>query len=98
MNIPMLDQDKANHYLWGTVAATVSRAVAAFIFPQYGIPPAAAAMAGSTAVGLMKEVIDLVINKMAVKRGERAPHTVDPADILWTAAGGIPVAAAPPWM
>lgn len=97
MNIPMVAQDKANHSLWGTVAAAVARAIA-HCFPEYGIPPAAAAMAGSTLLGLLKEGIDWVLNKLAVKRGERAPHTVDPADILWTAAGGIPVAAAPPWM
>jgi len=97
LNIPQLEQDKANHYVWGTVGAAAARLVA-HMLPQYAIPPAAAAMAGSCGAGLAKEGLDWWLNRQAVARGEVAPHTVDPYDVLATAAGGIPVALVPPWI
>lgn len=97
LNIPQLAQDKANHALWGGGGAAVARLAAHFL-PQYGIPPAAAAMAGACVVGLAKEGLDWWLNRQAVKRGERPPHTVDPYDILATALGGVPVALVPPWI
>lgn len=94
MNLPMLDADKANHFIYGSVAATVSRAIGTYLLPQYGIPPAAAAMAGSCFAGVLKEGMDWYANRQAVARGEVAPHTVDPYDFVATAAGGVPVALA----
>lgn len=94
MNLPMLQADKANHVIYGTVVATVAHAVGVYLLPQYGIPPAAFAVAGAFLIGAVKEGIDWWMNRQAMARGEVAPNTVDPYDMLATAAGGIPVALA----
>lgn len=90
MNLPQLREDYANHYLYGSAAAVVG----AHLAPLFGLPRSAGALIGSTAAGIAKEAIDWVLNRIAVHRGKAKPHTVDPLDILATAAGGIPVALA----
>ena len=91
MNLPKLAADKANHHVYGSYCAVVARLLA-HALPQYAIPPSAAAMAGATIAGAVKEGIDAALNYLAVRRGEIVPHTVDLYDFLATAAGGIPVA------
>lgn len=88
MPIPQLPADKANHYLFGTLAATVSAPIGQFL----GLPRDVSALLGSVTAGILKEVADLAANLIAVKQGKEPQHTVDPWDFVATAAGGLPVA------
>lgn len=90
MQLPQLREDYANHYIYGGAAAVVG----AHLAPLVGLPRAAGALIGSTVAGIVKEAIDWVLNRIAVRQGKAKRHTVDPLDILATAAGGIPVALA----
>jgi len=90
MRLPQLREDYANHYIYGSAAAVLG----AHLAPLVGLPRAAGALIGSTVAGIVKEAIDWLLNRIAVLRGKAKPHTVDPLDMLATAAGGVPVALA----
>lgn len=93
MAVKLIRQDLANHGLIGAVAASVAANAA----PLVGLDRRVAAMAGSTAAGLLIELVQAVRNKLAKRRGLPPPHTVDLKwDLLATAAGGVPVALAVP--
>ena len=75
----MLPKDKANHYVWGSLAACLAAALA----PHVGIPPNIAAQSGSALVGVLKEAYDWKF------RGKQP----DFRDFLVTSAAGTPIAA-----
>lgn len=89
MQLPMMPQDKANHYAYGSIAAAIS----AYLLMPYGVNGQAAAMLGSSTAGAVKEVSDWVLNYLARRDGKLAPHGVEWLDFIATTAGGIPVAA-----
>lgn len=88
LTLPSLPADKANHAIYGAIAAAVAVPVGAY----FGLPREISALAGSIGAGLLKEAIDLAMNLIATKQGQPAPHTVDAWDLVATAAGGLPVA------
>ena len=73
----MLPHDKANHALWGYVAASLAAGLA----PLVGIPRAEAAQVASFTVGLAKELYDWKFGT-----------GFDPADLAITTLAGTPVA------
>jgi len=86
--LPQLPADKANHYLYGSIAAAVAVPIGAY----FGLPQEFSALIGSCAAGAAKELLDAAQNYMARKRGEQPLHSVDVYDFLATAAGGLPLA------
>jgi len=86
--LPQLPLDKSNHFIYGSIAASVAR----FIGPQFGLDPAASALIGSGIVGAAKEAGDWLANLQATRRGEIPLHGVELLDFVATFAGGIPVA------
>lgn len=90
MAIKLLAQDKANHGLIGTAAACAAANAA----PLIGMDRRLAAMVGSSAMGLLIEAVQALLNWRARRAGLPKPHDVSGADIVATALGGVPVALA----
>lgn len=88
LSIPSLPADKANQYLWGTVAAAVAVPIGDF----FGMPRGASAMTGSVSAGLLKVLLDFAMNVAARRRGEVEPHGIDFYGLVATAAGGLSLA------
>lgn len=81
MNLPpMLAHDKANHFVYGSLAA----AVGVLLLSPLGVDPRLSTLGSAALVGLAKEVYDWATGK----------GTPDGLDALWTAAGGLPAALA----
>lgn len=103
----VLPQDKANHLSYGSLIASCAAVVAQFAMlglVQQGALPvsvlqyrnlvAAVAAQGSAALaGVVKERMDKRANDRAIANGELPPHSVEGADIMYTALGGTFVAA-----
>lgn len=91
MNRLTLPADKANHLILGLMVA--------FFFAWLAVRagyPQRAAQAGAIAAlaaGVIKESADAWNNRQARRAGLREPHTVDPLDVVATAAGGLLLAA-----
>lgn len=88
MNLPQLPADKANHYLYGSLAAAVAVPIGGY----FGVPANASALCGAVIAGALKELSDLVSNLIAIKQGKTPPNVFDAWDFVATAAGGLPVA------
>lgn len=88
MGIRMLAQDKANHAIVGTCAATAG----AHLAPLVGIDRRAGAMLGAAAAGIAIEALQAMLNWRARQDGLPPPHDVSGADFVATALGGVPVA------
>ena len=82
MNIPLIPQDKANHFAYGAAIAAVVSIIAG---PVVGLSMACV-------FGALKELVDYISNKRAVRHGLPPSHGVEKADALWTAAGGLVIA------
>lgn len=92
MDLPLIPQDKANHFAYGSAAALVAAAACAVL----GHPELAgwAAQAAALCLGLAKEAADWLANQAALAAGNPPPHGVDPFDVLATWLGGANVHAA----
>ena len=78
MNFDLIPADKAKHFLYGSIAATLGAIVAV----NLGIPPEALAFLFALALGCAKEVYDKLVSK----------STLDMWDAAATTAGCIPIA------
>lgn len=91
MKLPLIAQDKANHTIYGAAVA----AVLAILACLSGAPVLGAAIGAALAalaVGRLKEWLDKRANDKAEAAGMPLPHSVEKADMLATAAGGLLVA------
>lgn len=93
----LLPQDKANHEVYGARIAA-GCACASLVVAQalhagdwLLLIAAAAALAGATAAGVLKEQRDARANKAAEAAGEPPPHSVESADTTATVKGGAVV-------
>ena len=89
MPLPQLPADKANHFLYGAVAAAIAVPIGSY----FGLPSQISALIGSITAGASKEVLDAIENAQARRRGEVPLHSVDVYDFLATAAGGLSAAS-----
>ena len=83
-----VEPDKIQHLAGGVFFGLVG-CVAALLFggaAWWGV-------ALATLAGIAKEVLDYVKNNQAAARGETLPHSVSIMDAVYTAAGGLFVAA-----
>ena len=90
MNLPIIPQDKANHYVYGSVIAIFAGAAA----EQIGLSVLLVILCsiGAAALfGAAKELIDLYKNRKAQAAGAPKVHGVEIADFLVTVAGGLSV-------
>jgi hypothetical protein len=75
--LPQAEKDKANHHIYGEIAAVLG----ALNAQRFGIDRRLGAAAGSIAAGVLKEIWDKVTG-----RGDPSP-----ADAFATATGALPV-------
>lgn len=83
--LPQLPQDKANHHLYGELAALIGAVAGPLLATRFGfvLDPRAGAAVGAIAAGVIKEVWDKVTGKGDPSLG----------DFLATASGAVPVMA-----
>lgn len=108
MQPKLFAQDKANHYVYGSLAAAVGAAAAMALLVLLGrhglqmqwahwlIALAGSVGAGVAALGagLWKERRDQRANEEATLLNKPPPHEVSAADVNATAAGAVPVVVA----
>lgn len=82
--LPIIPQDKANHFAYGAATFTATYTLTAF--QQLPALPIAAAAVALVAFG--KEALDWLSNRRARAAGFPAPHGVELLDALATLAGG----------
>lgn len=80
MSLPILPPDKANHFVYGSLAGCLGALAA----PLVGMSPALGAIVAAAVAGVAKEIRD-----RATGRGN--PESLD---AIATAAGALPVALA----
>jgi hypothetical protein len=99
MPIHLMPQDKANHEAYGAriaaicsaatvLVCTLSRHTRPWALPVGGM----VALLSVLAAGILKERLDAAANALAEAAGEPLPHSVERADIVATARGGVAVA------
>ena len=83
--LPQLAQDKANHHLYGEIAALIGAVAGPLLVSRFGyvLDPRAGAAVGAIAAGAIKEWWDTATGK-----GDPSP-----GDFLATASGALPVMA-----
>lgn len=79
MTIPLIPADKANHFVYGAIAAL---AASMLIGPLSGL-------AAALVAGIAKEVVDHLANRRSAS--VQKPHSVSLADAVATFAGGLVV-------
>lgn len=87
MNLPIIPQDKANHYVYGSAIAIAAGAAA----EQMGFPIAICSIGAATLFGAVKEALDWYRNRKAEAAGATPTHGVEVVDFLATVAGGAAV-------
>lgn len=86
MKLPLIKQDKANHFIYGGVIWIAIYFVVSFALakPYNGL----VALVGTVAVGVAKEFCDYIQNEKAKEIGLKPDHGVDEWDAFATALGG----------
>ena len=84
--LPLIPQDKANHFAYGTAVAIMAKVATQFYLPEYS---QFAGVVASSIVGVLKEIVDFVLNKLAERKGLPPPHGVEAMDAFATALGGV---------
>lgn len=85
MNLPALPQDKANHFVYGSLIALAFLLAGRWFYPQVA---AWIALSGVCFFGLGKEISDWWQNRKG------GTHGVELLDAVATIAGGLPVVIA----
>jgi len=89
MTLPMLPQDKANHFVYGLAIAIVAAYAAMVVLGWSHQQGKWVGVVAAAAFGVAKEGFDYVMNKRSAAAGGPPVHTVDGMDALATAAGGL---------
>lgn len=85
--IPLIPQDKANHFVYGAAIAVAVGLVAS----QLGLPVVICSVGAAAIVGVAKETLDYYQNWKAKKAGLTPMHGVEFMDFAATALGGCAV-------
>lgn len=95
MSIYLFPQDKANHFLYGTLTGLVTLGLCHTLISSHKTYVfSLAALAAAFLIGVLKEVKDYIANRKAIARGEAPSHGVEWADMAVTTLGGAVVAIA----
>lgn len=88
MKLPMLPQDKANHFIYGALIWLGVMVLALVLGCGEG---AAVKVAGVVlwCAAWGKELVDLILNRIAIARGKEPTHGVELLDAVSTWAGGV---------
>lgn len=91
MNLKQLAHDKALHVIGGSLVGATAATASAML----GRPAWQAAAAGGAALlaGVLVERWQARANEKALADGQPLPHTIERADIAFTAIGGVIVGA-----
>ena len=85
MNLPIIPQDKANHFVYGSAIAIFAGAAA----KELGLPVVPCSIAAATFFAAAKEALDWYKNYKTRLVGATPTHGVEFADFLATVAGGL---------
>ena len=88
---PAVPQDKANHFLYGSVISAVVAGAVAFKYPAWS---GHAGLVAAAAAAALKEWVDYEENKDLERHDLEPTHGVEVLDWVYTTAGGL-VAAVP---
>jgi hypothetical protein len=93
--LPQLAADKANHVVYGVAINLAAQKVAVTLTLLFGIDtglqPKDIGLLASAAFGVGKELVDLALNRIAIARGLKPIHGVEPMDALATFSGGLAI-------
>jgi CO dehydrogenase/acetyl-CoA synthase alpha subunit len=91
MSIYLFPQDKANHFIYGSICGLGTLAVLhVFNVPDIGgYGYSAGAIFSATLLGAFKELDDYILNRRAIAQGMPPPHGVEWMDMIATALGGL---------
>lgn len=87
MKLPIIPQDKANHFIYGLAIGLVA-AIACGLAGHPKIGPVASALVACIAGGL-KEWVDSMANSKSIDAGLPPQHGVEGEDWLVTTLGGL---------
>jgi hypothetical protein len=86
--LPIIPQDKANHFIYGSVIFTGLVILANFL----GLNPIIFGFVGTTLIAATKELVDYIQNKRAILNNILPSHGVEFMDFIATISGSIPQA------
>jgi len=93
--LPVVLQDKANHYIYGSLISVISMVIM-YMFLDSNFEHnslmfyiAAFGIISSAIMGTLKELHDLKSNKKAMLAGQKPANTVELSDIIYTVIGGV---------
>lgn len=87
MSLPLIPQDKANHFVYGAAIAVAAGLVAS----QLGLQVIVYSIGAAAILGAVKEALDYYQNWRAKKAGLTPMHGVEFMDFAATALGGCAV-------
>jgi hypothetical protein len=83
----LIDQDKANHVIYGYVFSFIVGAMYTLMMGQIFHPAWSVGIAFT--IGLAKEIYDYAKNMTNKRKGLISTHSVDFLDVLYTTLGGV---------
>lgn len=86
--IDKVGADKVQHFFAGAIVGLIAMLSSVFFGTSM-----LAVLVAPAAVGILKELLDWVLNKIAISKGQTPTHGVDFLDALATALGGVAVFA-----
>lgn len=87
MKLPIIPQDKANHFIYGTAIFAITYMIMInFVFTLTAV---ATGMITTTLIAVAKELVDYLLNKRLVSMGLRATHGVELFDAVATVSGSV---------
>lgn len=92
VKLPMLPQDKANHFIYGALI-WLGVLVLALVLGCGERAALGAANVVLVAVAWLKELVDWTLNRMATAKGQAPTHGVEALDAVATMSGGALVLA-----
>lgn len=87
MKLPLIEQRRANHFIYGLAVYLV--VTAALVLTPYRVTAAGIGFVAALAVGVLKEWADRRANARAARRREPLPHGVHAYSAISTMLGGL---------
>ena len=93
--LPVIVQDKANHFIYGSIISTVSMVILyMFLNTHFEHNNLMLVIAGfgvisAILMSIAKEISDYISNKKLISQGNKPTHGVEVKDAIYTALGGV---------